>query len=61
MPSRAFAKRPGQYGSTETLAAFKMVTILSLVMATWSSAKMRDAYTQASSLYLRLYEGDVVK
>lgn len=29
MPSRALAKRPGQYGSTSTLAAFKMVEIFS--------------------------------
>lgn len=29
IPSRALAKSPGQYGSTSTLAAFKMVEIFS--------------------------------
>merc|ERR1719315_675415 len=47
--SRAFEKRPGQYGSTSTPAAFRMVFIFSGVMATSSSARIRAAYTQASS------------
>lgn len=29
IPSKALAKRPGQYGSTSTLAAFKIVEIFS--------------------------------
>merc|ERR1719239_416804 len=67
VPSRALAKSPGQYGSTETPAAFEMVVSFSPVMATWSSAKMRAAYTQASSsfpaisLKLGVLETDVVK
>merc|ERR1719318_1492898 len=47
--SRALAKSPGQYGSTSTPAAFRMVVSFSGVMATSSSARMRAAYTQASS------------
>ncbi|CAD0195253.1 unnamed protein product [Chrysodeixis includens] len=49
MPSRALAKRPGQYGSTSTLAAFRMVEIFSPVTATSSSTRMRAEYTQANS------------
>merc|ERR1719309_571711 len=47
--SRALEKRPGQYGSTSTPAAFRMVFIFSGVMATSSSARISAAYTQASS------------
>merc|ERR1719427_1603783 len=47
--SRALAKSPGQYGSTSTPAALRMVLSFSGVMATSSSARMRAAYTQASS------------
>merc|ERR1712002_704427 len=39
--SRHFAKRPGQKGSTLTLAAFKMVLIFSAVTATSSSARTK--------------------
>merc|ERR1712156_20001 len=41
--SRHLAKRPGQKGSTETLAAFKMVEIFSAVTATSSSARIKEA------------------
>merc|ERR1719206_1458659 len=47
--SRALAKSPGQYGSTSTPAALRMVVIFSGVMATSSSARIKAAYTQASS------------
>merc|ERR1711992_242877 len=41
--SRHLEKRPGQKGSTETLAAFKMVLIFSAVTATSSSARIKEA------------------
>merc|ERR1719384_1545467 len=49
MPWRALANRLGQMGSTSTLAAFRMVVILSAVTATSSSASIRAEYVQASS------------
>uniref|UniRef100_A0A1L8D872 Uncharacterized protein n=1 Tax=Nyssomyia neivai TaxID=330878 RepID=A0A1L8D872_9DIPT len=52
IPSRALAKSPGQYGSTSTLAAFKIVLIFSPVTATSSSTRMRAEYTQANSAFV---------
>jgi len=42
-PLKALAKRPGQKGSTVTLAAFRMVAIFSPVMSISSSARTRAA------------------
>merc|ERR1711890_103538 len=46
---KAPAKRPGQNGSTSTLADFKMVAILSAVISTPSSLRINAAYVQANS------------
>merc|ERR1719305_577708 len=54
--SRHLEKRPGQKGSTVTFAAFKMVLIFSAVTATSSSARIKEAWTQANSLVAILFQ-----
>merc|ERR1719491_2127439 len=47
--SRHLAKRPGQKGSTVTLAAFKMVLIFSAVTATSSLSLSGPAFSPSAS------------